>query len=159
MTNTPDHPVALDAYEALADPYAERAPTKPFNADLERPATRSLLPALDGLDVLDAGCGPGITTAELLAEGATVVGADVSPRMLAHARARLADSSVDGESWNLVQFDMGRPLPFPDESFDLVHSSLAVTDVRDWSSLFAEFRRRMEKLGPEAAILDRGPST
>ena len=132
---TSDRPVALDAYDALADAFSERAPEKPYNADLERPATRSLLPDLDGLDVLDAGCGPGITIAELLAGGANVVGADVSSCMLAHARDRVGDA---GE---LVRLDLGRPLPFPAGSFDLVHSSLAVTYVRDWKALFGEFER------------------
>jgi SAM-dependent methyltransferase len=130
----PPRPVALDAYEALADGYAEIAPEKPYNADLERPATRSLLPDVDGLDVLDAGCGPGITTGELLADGARVVGADVSPQMLAHARERAPDADY-------VRLDMGAGLPFADDSFDLVHSSLAITYVRDWRALFAEFAR------------------
>ncbi|MFC4359557.1 class I SAM-dependent methyltransferase [Halobium salinum] len=131
-----DPPVALAAYEALADDYAAKAPTKPYNADLERPATRSLLPPVEGLDTLDAGCGPGITTEELHEAGARrVVGADVSPRMLEHARDRVGDRA------DLVRLDMGRPLPVADDSFDLVHSSLAVTYVREWDALFSEFAR------------------
>ena len=130
-------PVALAAYDELADHYSERAPEKPYNADLERPTTRSLLPDLDGLDVLDAGCGPGITTVELLESGASVVGADVSSQMLDHADERIAGASAG----DLVRLDLGRSLPFSTASFDLVHSSLAVTYVRDWESLFAEFGR------------------
>ena len=132
---TDDRPVALDAYDALADEYARRAPEKPFNADLERPATRSLLPDPEGLDVLDAGCGPGITTAELLADGASVVAADVSPRMLAHARDRVGTDAA------LLRLDLGTGLPFADDSFDLVHASLSFTYVRDWDALLREVAR------------------
>ncbi|MCX7889986.1 MAG: magnesium protoporphyrin IX methyltransferase [Rhodobacteraceae bacterium] len=49
------------------------------------------LPAdLAGARVLDAGCGAGQMCAELAARGATVVGADISPALIAIAGARLA---------------------------------------------------------------------
>ncbi|WP_232686577.1 class I SAM-dependent methyltransferase [Halobacterium zhouii] len=130
-----DSPVALAAYDALADDFAESAPEKPYNADLERPATRDLLPDLDGLDVLDAGCGPGITTEELLDAGATVVAGDVSSAMLAHARERV------GAHADLVRLDFAQGFPFADDAFDLVHASLAFTYARDWGTLFAEVAR------------------
>jgi hypothetical protein len=44
MTDEREPPLGLRAYEQLADEYAKRAPTKPFNADLERPTTQGLLP-------------------------------------------------------------------------------------------------------------------
>jgi hypothetical protein len=47
--------IAYDAYERLADTYAEMIDTKPHNAYLERPATLSLLPDVKGKRVLDAG--------------------------------------------------------------------------------------------------------
>ncbi|EJN59616.1 class I SAM-dependent methyltransferase [Halogranum rubrum] len=135
MTDDSERPLALDAYEFLADGYAEHAPAKPFNADLERPATRSVLPDLDGLDVFDAGCGPGITTEHLVREGASVVAADVSPTMLGHARERV------GTGAELLRLDLGSPLPFSDDAFDLVHASLCFDYVEDWDALFAEVAR------------------
>ncbi|MWG34649.1 class I SAM-dependent methyltransferase [Halomarina oriensis] len=130
---TDDDPVALDAYETMADAYSERVGEKPFNAFLERPATRALLPEPDGQRVLDAGCGPGVTTRELREAGADVVGLDVSPKMLGHARARAGD--------RVVRADLGSPLPFSDDSFDGVHSSLALHYVSDWPALFGELAR------------------
>jgi magnesium-protoporphyrin O-methyltransferase len=44
---------------------------------------------LGGMRVLDAGCGPGVMTAELAARGAEVVAADLSPQLLAIAAERL----------------------------------------------------------------------
>lgn len=51
--------IAYEAYERLADAYAEMIDAKPHNAYLERPATLSLLPDVEGKRVLDAGCGTG----------------------------------------------------------------------------------------------------
>ena len=56
---SPMSPLAFDAYERLAEAYSERVETKPHNAYYERPATLGLLPDVEGLRVLDAGCGPG----------------------------------------------------------------------------------------------------
>ncbi len=135
MSNPLDRPLALEAYEALADGYDERVETKPFNAYLERPSTRSLLPEIDGRDVLDVGCGPGVTTAELADQGGNVVGLDVSPQMLAHAHRRV------GTGANFVRADIGHGLPFRDGRFDLVHSSLTLDYVADWGGVFAEVVR------------------
>lgn len=54
-----EKPIALDAYEALAERYAALVDSKAENAYCERPATLSLLPDVKGKRVLDAGCGPG----------------------------------------------------------------------------------------------------
>jgi SAM-dependent methyltransferase len=129
-----DAPLALAAYEALADAYDDLVGEKPANAHLERPATRGLLPDLDGECVLDAGCGPGVTTRELREGGACPVGVDVSPRMLELARER-------NPRVGFVRADLGSALPFADGAFDGVHSSLALHYVRDWSALFAELAR------------------
>ncbi|MFN3937817.1 MAG: magnesium protoporphyrin IX methyltransferase [Gemmobacter sp.] len=47
---------------------------------------------LHGARVLDAGCGAGQMTAALAARGADVVAADISPRLLAIAEARLPEA-------------------------------------------------------------------
>ncbi len=44
---------------------------------------------LTGLRILDAGCGPGMMTAELAARGAEVTGVDISPQLIGIARQRL----------------------------------------------------------------------
>jgi len=82
-------PIALEAYEALAEAYAAVVDTKPHNAYYERPATLSLLPDDTGMRVLDAGCGPGVYSEWLADRGAKVVALDVSPRMAEIARQRL----------------------------------------------------------------------
>ena len=59
--------------------------------DLMRALMLGRLPAdLTGLRILDAGCGPGVMTAELAARGASVLGVDISPQLIAIAETRLA---------------------------------------------------------------------
>src|SRR5438132_1133235 len=56
---------AIEAYEAIAERFAEHSETSAHNAFCERPATLSLLPEVRGMRVLDAGCGPGFYTERL----------------------------------------------------------------------------------------------
>src|SRR5262245_57876961 len=127
-------PIALGAYSRLADAFAARIDTNPYNAFYDRPAVLSLLPPVEGRRVLDAGCGPGVYAEWLAARGAEVVGVDVCPRMVESARLRLGDRA------SVIEADLGRPLDFlPAASFDLVLSALALDYVRDWDAAFREF--------------------
>jgi SAM-dependent methyltransferase len=129
-------PVALAAYETLAESFASRIDTKPHNAYYERPATLSLLPEVKGKRVLDAGCGPGVYAEWLADHGAQVVALDVSPKMIEFAKKRM------GTRATVLQADMDQPLTFlQDESFDIVLSALALDYVQDWAGVFREFFR------------------
>jgi SAM-dependent methyltransferase len=135
-------PVALDAYEALADSYAAAIETKPHNAYYERPATLSLLPEVRGRRVLDAGCGPGVYSEWLIAHGATVVAVDASPKMVELSRQRL------GPAADVRQADLSQPLTFLESSsFDLVLSPLVLEYIEDWNGAFAEFHRVLRPAG------------
>ena len=87
-----DKPIALDAYEILAESYASVVDTKPHNAYYERPATLSLLPEVNGKRVLDAACGPGVYCEWLLSRGAEVVALDASSRMVELAKQRVGNT-------------------------------------------------------------------
>jgi len=131
-----DRPLALEAYEILADAYASVIDEKPHNAFYERPATLSLLPDVRGLKVLDAGCGPGVYTQWLSDRGAEVVAVDASPRMVELARRRVGDRATFHVA------DLAAPLIFlEDRSFDVVLSPLVLEYVRDWRATLREFHR------------------
>ena len=143
MSGPPDsspNPLARDAFDRLADGYDRSGETKPSNAYLERPATLSLVPAVDGEQILDAGCGAGHLAAELTDRGAGVVGVDVSHEMLAHAQNRAPDA-------DFALADLGSWLPFHDGSFDGIVSSLAFHYVVDWGPLFRELDRVLRSDG------------
>jgi SAM-dependent methyltransferase len=134
MSNPSDRPVVRRVFDRLAVGYDREGDTKPTNAHLERPATLSLLPEVDGATVLDAGCGAGHVAEAVAARGGTVVGLDVSRSMLTYARQRVPEAEV-------LQADLGGGLPFADGSFDGVVSSLAFHYVAAWRPLFRELRR------------------
>lgn len=131
-----DTPLARDTYDQVADAFARHAEDGPYNAHYDRPALLGLLPPVDGLHVLDAGCGPGLYAAWLVAQGATVVGLDISPRMVALANTRLGGRAT------ILEADLAQPLTMlADASFDLVISGLALDYVPDWAPLFRELAR------------------
>lgn len=74
--------------------------------------------ALELLDIkedhpflLDIGCGTGLSGKVISNKGYEWVGIDLSPSML-----QIASSSSDNKDF--LQFDIGKPFPFLDESFD-----------------------------------------
>jgi SAM-dependent methyltransferase len=132
-------------YEQFADRYAAAAPTKPHNAYYDRPAVLSLLPDVRGLDVLDAGCGPGIYSEWLADHGARVLAFDVTPRMVELARERTARF---GEQVNVLRADLLAPLDFArDGGFDLVVCPLVLDYVDDWAPVLREFWRALRPGG------------
>jgi len=137
----PNEPIARRAYTALADQFSALAPSKAENAYIEQPAMRASLGDVRGLDVLDAGCGPGILLAWLIGHGArSATGIDVTPRMLELAHQRAPEAT-------LLLGDLAQPLPLPDDAFDVVASSLALDYVPDWTTPLSEFRRLLRARG------------
>ena len=136
-------PIALAAYDALAERYAAIAETKAENGYNEHPAIRNVIGDVAGLHILDAGCGPGFLSRDLLYKGAASATAfDVSPNMVEIAKRTTADRAKCFVS------DLARPLTnLADQSFDLVVSSLAIDYVRDWSVPLSEFRRLLKPQG------------
>jgi SAM-dependent methyltransferase len=142
MKKDEDKPIAFDAYETMADAYADLIDTKDYNAYIERPTTLSLLPEVKGLHVLDAGCGPGVYSNWLIQNGASVVALDASPKMVEFARKRL------GESVEIHLANLDKPLTFlDDDSFDLVLSPLVPDYIMDWNHLLGEFARVLKENG------------
>ena len=142
MTNS-DTPIALKAYEKLAHAYSEIAETKAENGYNEHPAIRAQIGDVAGLKILDAGCGPGFLTRDMLKGGAAeAFGFDISPKMIEIARERA------GPRANLFVADLAQPLPsLESDYFDLVVSSLAIDYVRDWRTPLAEFKRVLKTKG------------
>jgi trans-aconitate 2-methyltransferase len=107
--------------------------------------------------VLDAGCGTGRLTAELLEAlpRGRVVGVDLSQNMLASAREHLA---VDfGTRLNLVACDFLH-VPFKAAAFDVVVSTAAFHWVRDHDRLFRNLHAILRPGGWLEAQCGGGPN-
>jgi 2-polyprenyl-3-methyl-5-hydroxy-6-metoxy-1,4-benzoquinol methylase len=57
-------------YDVMASSYEQHAADSPYNAHYDRPAVLELAGDVAGMRVLDAGCGPGLYSEQLLARGA-----------------------------------------------------------------------------------------
>ncbi|MGE3175610.1 MAG: class I SAM-dependent methyltransferase [Planctomycetota bacterium] len=99
----------------------------------------ALLGAVEHLDVLDLGCGTGRHALRLSAAGARVTGIDLSPGMLARARAEAARRGLP--SLTLGEHDLHRPLPFANGSFDRVVSGLVLEHLEDLGAFYREVAR------------------
>lgn len=136
-------PIALSAYEKLAEGFSKKAPTKAENSYIERPGIiRAIGDKLKGKKIFEAGCGPGILAEYLVHEGAVVVGFDVSPKMIELARKRVPEHAT------FFVHDMAGPLPLDHSGeFDLVVASLSIDYVKDWSIPLKEFYRLLKPSG------------
>lgn len=126
---------AAPDYDRFAAAYSARNEKSLFNAYYERPEMLGLAGDVAGLEILDAGCGSGPLTEALRAKGGVVSGFDLSPAMVQLAQERL------GEDADVRVADLGAPLPYADDRFDLVVASLALHYVQDWASALVELRR------------------
>jgi len=77
-----------------------------------------LLPDVDGLDVIELGCGTAYVSAWLARRGARPVGIDNSPRQLATAHALQAEFGLEFP----LLLGNAEQVPLPDASFDLAIS-------------------------------------
>lgn len=146
MSQADPKPLALDAYEELAEAYAAKIDTKAHNAYYERPATLSLLPDIAGLTIFDAGCGPGVYAQWLLQHGAlAIIAVDASPKMLELAKVRVeASPQVQFHQVDLATSDLSF---VSDASIDIVLAPLVMDYIADWRAVFRRFHRILKPSG------------
>ena len=134
-----DDPVFLSGYRQL------RRDGLGLNDLLEIPAMNAVLPAVEGLRVVDLGCGEGGFAVRLAGRGAEVVAVDASEQMLAaaeqHPRVRYVRA-------DLADFDL------PAGCADLVVSSLALHYVEDFAGLVGRVARWLTPGGSFALSIE-----
>src|SRR5262249_39437505 len=120
----------VDAYRAWAEFYDQ-----PGNGlfELEQRIVWDILDGLPRGIALDAACGTGRHAQYLASLGHKVIGVDISPDMLARARAKIPAGEFH-------EADLHH-LPLPDDHVDTVVCALALTHVPELAPVFAEFVR------------------
>ena len=104
----------------------------------EWPALRALLPDVRGLRLVDLGCGYGWFCRWARGQGAaTVLGLDVSAKMLARAQALTPEGGITYRQADLERLDL------PAASVDLAYSSLAFHYIEDLPHLLAAVYRAL----------------
>jgi 2-polyprenyl-3-methyl-5-hydroxy-6-metoxy-1,4-benzoquinol methylase len=95
------------------------------------------LPLARGRRVLDAACGEGFGSAMLAREAASVLGLDLAPQAIAHARARYGDRA----SLMFREGDCTRLDALSDASFDLITSFETLEHVQEQERMLDGFAR------------------
>jgi len=94
-----------------------------------------------GERVLDLGSGAGtdsLIAAQMVGDQGKVTGIDMTPQMLAKARAAAAELGAANVEFVEAEAEQ---LPFPDESFDVVISNGVIDLIPDKDAVFAELHR------------------
>jgi ubiquinone/menaquinone biosynthesis C-methylase UbiE len=98
---------------------------------------------VNGLDVVDIGCGEGRFCRMLAERGAQVSGIDPTDSFVEMAKAKHSDGDY--------RIGFAETLPYPDQAFDLAISYLVLLDVEDYRAAIAEMVRVL-KPGGKAVV-------
>lgn len=103
---------------------------------------REMLPDFQGKKVLDLGCGYGWHCLYAVQNGAKqVTGIDLSEKMLSTARSRNSHERITYRRCAMEDLD------FPEESFDVILSSLALHYIEDYEGLVRKVHGWLTKRG------------
>ena len=112
----------------------------------------AMLPALEGRDVLDAGCGTGRWLHHCIAKRpASLTGVDISAAMLERAGEKLGTAAM-------LHCTAGNTLPVADASTDIVLASFVLSYIQSVEA-FAEECKRVTRPGATVILSDMHPAT
>lgn len=143
----------VDQFSAQAESYARL--TGAMAAEAARAAFTALIGASPDDLALDLCCGPGTLALDLAACVADVTGLDLTPAMLAQARAAQAARGATNVTW--VTGDANQ-LPFEDCTFTLVTCSAAFHHLHEPRRVLAEMAR-VCRPGGRIVVRDVTPET
>jgi SAM-dependent methyltransferase len=117
-------------YDAFAEGY-DRGRDRGYHKLIDDQAAAIVGKYAAGREALEVGCGTGLILERVARDARRACGVDLSPGMLARARARgleVAEGSATA-------------LPFADASFDVTYSFKVLAHVPAWEQSLAEMRR------------------
>ncbi len=100
-----------------------------YRTEVHGPALLEVCGDVEGLRVLDLGCGQGWFTRQLAGQGAHAIGVDISPEMLGHARRHERERPLGIE---YIESDAAAvDERWPEGAFDLVTGCMSIQDMPD----------------------------
>jgi SAM-dependent methyltransferase len=101
----------------------------------------SLFGEVEGLKLLDAGCGYGADSCELEKAGALVTALDIDKAALDFVKGRSSSNLLS------VEADLRQPIPLLDDEYDGVLASLVLHYLEDWDVPLQSFHRVLKTGG------------
>jgi ubiquinone/menaquinone biosynthesis C-methylase UbiE len=151
MSSSKHSDVILDQFTRQAVPFA----TAPSIKD---EAALRLVVEFSGAGpddtVLDVACGPGLIVVAFARVAKHATGIDLTPAMLARARAHAAEQGVANVTWR--QGDV-LPLPYPDASFSIVSARFAFHHFLDPLAVLRQMARVCAP-GGAVIVVDSAPA-
>ncbi len=136
-----------EPWQRAAKDYFQLGDTHPSVALRESVLYKSLLDELgnvSGKHILDAGCGDGKFTQNLLSAGASVVGIDQSEYAIELAKTRLSDYK---DSVELLKLSLEQVGTISGERFDVVISSMTFMSIPNVEQIFRHFVKLVKPNG------------
>lgn len=134
--------VSYNAYDQMAEYYFKYVDSNIHNGMYERPNTLSLLPNVEGLKVLDAGCASGWYTKWFLDHNAVPIALDFNEKMVEYTKIRTNNQC------RVFQHDLNNPIDsIEDNTLDIIVSSLTLHYLKDWKLVMSEFYKKLKPNG------------
>lgn len=118
-----------------------------YQSEVILPNILRVLDPKKGARILDLACGQGFFSEKIRGRGADVVGADISPELIAQARKSAPEAKFYVTSATDLSFAK-------DAEFDAVICILALQNIEDISAVFKEVRRVLKSNGHFIAVLN-----
>ena len=109
-----------------------------FQRHLTIPALNELLDEIEGVKILDAGCGNGFMARHLANHGATVTGIDKSKALIEQAREY--DDPVSYRVGDITSMDL-------DETFDVIVCNNVIQHIEDYEAAIERFDAHLKEGG------------
>ena len=129
----------IDQWNDAAQAYSEEQERSLF-AKLNRSIVSKRFTALHGEKILDLGCGYGFYTDYLRSIGGDVIGVDGAQTMVDIAKEKNPDCTF-------MTADITQPLPFEDDSFDIVFCNQVLMDIENVETVLKECKRVLKSGG------------
>ena len=145
----PDESHVRALFDCYAEEFDEHLATLGYNApDILRDAVDQALSNLVSLDILDLGCGSGMSGAAFKPLARRLVGVDLSPRMLKRAaRRKIYDQLTEG--------DLVEALRAPQRLADVIVAADALPYIGDLAELLALAAKALRHGGCLAATVEK----